>query len=141
MPNSLLSRPPGRSEPRSVRERAVAIARAALRILLPQRHKLCDLPGVRSAIRQHLASLRAHRCASASSGSDAAPHAQAAGPALHEFAVLIHCPGESTQERTVWARCSVDVALDVLEGLQREGRTRSHVQVKALGAAAQRRPQ
>ena len=137
MPNFLLSRPHGRSEPRSVRERAIAIAHAALRILLPLR----GLPGARGAIRQHLTSLRAHCSASASSGSDATPHAQAAGPALHEFAVVIHRQDEPTHERTVWARCSVDVALDVLEDLQRDGCTRSHVQVKALGTTRRSHPQ
>ena len=71
----------------------------------------------------------------------ATPHAQAAGPALHEFAVVIHRQDEPTHERTVWARCSVDVALDVLEDLQRDGCTRSHVQVKALGTTRRSHPQ
>lgn len=119
MQNILLSRPLARSEPRSVRARAIAIAHTALRILRPWRTTWCDVPDV----------------------SGASAPAQAADPAVQEFAVVIHRPDESTHEHTVWARCSVDVALDVLEDLQRDGCTRFHVQVKSLGATARRSPQ
>lgn len=138
MPTPSLPHPHVQSEQHKFRERAVAIAQAALRILLPLRDARRDLPGAREAIRQHISSLHTHRGASVPDSIGVAAAAQPAEPNLHEFVVLIHRPGESTQERTVWARRSVDVVMDAMDEALREGASRSRIQVKALGVAQQR---
>lgn len=138
MPTPPLAHPHSQSEPYQSPGRAVAIAQAALRILLPLRNARRDLPGARGAIGQHISSLQTHRGDSASGSNEVATASQPAEPNLREFVVLIHRPGESTQERTVWARRSVDVVMDAMDEALREGAVRSRIQVKALGVPQQR---
>lgn len=127
--------PDGPADALPAESRAGLIARAALRILLPLRGTRRDLPGARGAIRQHISSLHAYR-SDLATGSNAVA-ASPAEPALREFVVLIHSPGEPTQERTVWALRSVDVAMDAMDEALRDGSARSRIQVKALGAPQQ----
>jgi hypothetical protein len=49
-----------------------------------------------------------------------------------EFAVITSRPGEPPQERTAWATCSLEVVIETIKRLEREGAGRVRVEVRAL---------
>jgi hypothetical protein len=53
-------------------------------------------------------------------------------PAPRRFAVITTRPGEPPQERTAWATCSLEVVIETIKRLEREGTGRVRVEVRAL---------